>query len=351
MDIQNLVSLIALGQLTLLITVFVLRGDINRLNVTLIVLLLSIAGYLVVSNSVFGTARPFFLFLALATPYLLWLFAIELFEVPYLQRAHRYLILLLPIAIFAGENLDNSNTWQLVHQVGSLLLVGHVLLLVWLGREDDLLIRRRRFRLWFVGLVTVQVCAVLIVEAAYLGEAVPAFLEALNAAAIILLVTVLSVPLLTVDTGVLWQSAAVGKADVQPDTPEDSDSAPETQRESALARALGELMASGYYQTSGLSISQLADALGTKEHLLRVAINQELGYRNFSAFLNHYRIETAKQRLSDKAFEKTPVLTIALDLGYQSIGPFNRAFKSITGTTPTLYRRGQLKKLANSENM
>jgi AraC-like DNA-binding protein len=37
-----------------------------------------------------------------------------------------------------------------------------------------------------------------------------------------------------------------------------------------------------------------------------------------------------------------PVLTIALDAGLQSIGPFNRAFKADTGMTPTEFRRNAL---------
>jgi AraC-like DNA-binding protein len=28
-----------------------------------------------------------------------------------------------------------------------------------------------------------------------------------------------------------------------------------------------------------------------------------------------------------------------MDAGFQSLGPFNRAFKTITGVTPTEYRR------------
>jgi len=41
------------------------------------------------------------------------------------------------------------------------------------------------------------------------------------------------------------------------------------------------------------------------------------------------------------------VLTIALDLGYGSLGPFNRAFKEMTGMTPTAYREKTIP--ANSE--
>jgi AraC-like DNA-binding protein len=37
-----------------------------------------------------------------------------------------------------------------------------------------------------------------------------------------------------------------------------------------------------------------------------------------------------------------PILTIALDTGFGSIGPFNRAFKAHTGLTPSEYRRNQL---------
>jgi len=33
------------------------------------------------------------------------------------------------------------------------------------------------------------------------------------------------------------------------------------------------------------------------------------------------------------------VITIAMDAGFQSLGPFNRAFKATTGVTPSEYRR------------
>ena len=67
-----------------------------------------------------------------------------------------------------------------------------------------------------------------------------------------------------------------------------------------------------------------------------------LGFRNFTAFLNSYRVTEAKQQLGDPEQSRTPVLTIALNLGYASLGPFNRAFKAQTGMTPTEYRRRRL---------
>ena len=56
-------------------------------------------------------------------------------------------------------------------------------------------------------------------------------------------------------------------------------------------------------------------------------------------FLNGYRIADAKAALGDAGQAQVPVLTIALDAGFNSLGPFNRAFKAETGLTPTAYRR------------
>ena len=75
------------------------------------------------------------------------------------------------------------------------------------------------------------------------------------------------------------------------------------------------------------------------EYRLRRLINQRLGHRNFSSFVNGYRLAEATAALADPAQAEVPILTIALDAGFQSIGPFNRAFKAHTGMTPTAYRK------------
>jgi AraC-like DNA-binding protein len=96
------------------------------------------------------------------------------------------------------------------------------------------------------------------------------------------------------------------------------------------------------YRHEGLTIGALALRLGIPEYKLRRVINQGLGYRNFTAFLNRYRIDEAKAALADPAQAAVPVLTIAMDAGFQSLPPFNRAFKSDTGLTPSDYRRRKL---------
>jgi AraC-like DNA-binding protein len=110
-----------------------------------------------------------------------------------------------------------------------------------------------------------------------------------------------------------------------------------------LLRRLDRLMAAErIYRQEGLTIGVLAAKLELTEYRLRQVINEGLGYRNFNAFLNRYRLDEAKAALSDLSQRDVPVLTIAMDAGFQSIGPFNRAFKADTGLTPTEFRRAAL---------
>jgi AraC-like DNA-binding protein len=110
--------------------------------------------------------------------------------------------------------------------------------------------------------------------------------------------------------------------------------------EPALLRRLEQLMTvERIYRRERLTIGLLSAELGAPEYRLRQLINEGLGYRNFNAFLNHYRIGEAKAALVDPKQVEVPVLTIAMDTGFQSIGPFNRAFKAATNLTPTEFRR------------
>ena len=88
-----------------------------------------------------------------------------------------------------------------------------------------------------------------------------------------------------------------------------------------------------------LTIGRLAHDLGVPEYRLRRVINQGLGQRNFAGYLNGQRIAEARAALADPSQVDVPILTIALDAGFGSLGPFNRAFKAETGVTPSEYRR------------
>lgn len=113
--------------------------------------------------------------------------------------------------------------------------------------------------------------------------------------------------------------------------------------EDRLAQALHRLMHEDrHYRSEDLTIARLAEHLAVPEYRLRRLINQRLGHRNFNAFINGYRLAEVRGALADPAQREVPVLTIALDAGFQSIGPFNRAFKAATGLTPTEFRRQAL---------
>ncbi|MDA0281151.1 MAG: helix-turn-helix domain-containing protein [Proteobacteria bacterium] len=96
------------------------------------------------------------------------------------------------------------------------------------------------------------------------------------------------------------------------------------------------------YREAGLTISMLAKKLNLPEYRLRAFIHKKLGYRNFNAMLHKYRIEDAGDALADKDNPNVPVLTIALSVGYQSITPFNNAFRELMGVTPSEYRKREI---------
>ena len=134
----------------------------------------------------------------------------------------------------------------------------------------------------------------------------------------------------------------VGGADVFAAVPAAIEAAPQadTVADRKLVDALMRLMADErIYRHDNVTIGALATKLSIPEYRLRRLINQQLGYRNFNVFLNNHRIEEAKAALADPAQAQVPVITIAMDAGFASLGPFNRAFKATTRFTPTEYRR------------
>ncbi|MET0282242.1 MAG: helix-turn-helix domain-containing protein, partial [Steroidobacteraceae bacterium] len=92
--------------------------------------------------------------------------------------------------------------------------------------------------------------------------------------------------------------------------------------------------------------ADLARQLGVAEYKVTRTISGTLGFRNFNQMVSQVRIERARAMLARADLAHLPVLTIALDCGFGSIGPFNRAFKLETGLTPTAYRQ---RWLSNSE--
>jgi AraC-like DNA-binding protein len=203
--------------------------------------------------------------------------------------------------------------------------------------SSDLVERRRRVRVFIVG-----------ASALYGGiNAVLQILLPIGAAAEVAN-TVNSAVLAGVVAAISYAMMRVDGADLFPAAPEAApvvivpgqSAAAEAANDQKLVDALMRLMGDErIYRHDNITIGTLATKLSIPEYRLRRLINQRLGYRNFNVFLNNHRIEEAKAALSDPTQAEVPVITIAMDAGFQSLGPFNRAFKATTGVTPTEYRR------------
>ncbi len=96
------------------------------------------------------------------------------------------------------------------------------------------------------------------------------------------------------------------------------------------------------WKEEGLTIASLALRANMPETQLRRLINDCLGYRNFPSYVNAHRISAAKTRLSDPTEARVSISTIAYDIGFASLGPFNRAFKEEAGVSPSEWRRKAL---------
>lgn len=95
------------------------------------------------------------------------------------------------------------------------------------------------------------------------------------------------------------------------------------------------------YAEPDLRACDVAAKLGAPEYRISRCVSG-LGFSNFNRLINHHRIALAKSLLSDPREERS-ILDIALDCGFASTGPFNRAFKSDTGMTPRAYRTNRLR--------
>ncbi|MBN8941061.1 MAG: AraC family transcriptional regulator [Rhizobiales bacterium] len=199
----------------------------------------------------------------------------------------------------------------------------------------DLVEDRRQLRVFIVAAAALYAGLNAVLQLTMGGTAAPGFVDVANAALLAGIVTAIAFSLMRVGGDQLFPavaaSAAAGNGEPQ---------AEPASADQALIAALNRLMADDrIYRQEGLSIGVLAMKLGLPEYRLRRLINQRLGYRNFNVFLNNYRIAEAKTALADPSQAAVPVITIAMDAGFQSLGPFNRAFKATTGVTPTEYRR------------
>lgn len=86
-----------------------------------------------------------------------------------------------------------------------------------------------------------------------------------------------------------------------------------------------------------LRIGDVAARMGQPEYKVSQCISTVLGFPNFNRLINHHRIERAKRLLADPG-QGLPILEVAFECGFGSVGPFNRAFREQVGVTPREFR-------------
>jgi AraC-like DNA-binding protein len=276
-----------------------------------------------------------FVFGSALVPGAFWLFARTWFNDEVEIDMPSLLLVLLPPALFATALLvfGRTNPFFIVGMAMRVLSFGFAtagLWAAWRGRDGDLVEARRRIRalmIWAVGGFVIVVNIAEILVNTRVGPAV--------------LGTWIEIGIMLLTGGLCGMLLRVSQADLFASVRTDSEvPARELRIDTALALRLTRYMdTERAWRDDTLTIAKLATALGTQEYQLRRLINGSLGHRNFAAFLSGYRLAEVRAALSDPSQVDVPILTIALDAGFGSLGPFNRAFREAEGCTPSEFRR------------
>jgi AraC-like DNA-binding protein len=269
-----------------------------------------------------------------------WLFTRALFDDAFhLRRWHGLIWALVTAFSFVGcVWIAPSGNVRFSITMVNLIVLGFIALAI--GQTiaswpADLVERRRRVRVFIVCAAALYGGLNAALQIAVAGHRVGDLADTINAGVLACIVAAIAYAMMRVDGADLFpvaSEAAPAVIFIQPAADDVADQ--------KLVAALMRLMADErIYRQENITIGVLAGRLKIPEYRLRRLINQRLGYRNFNVFLNNHRIEEAKAALADPTQAEVPVITIAMDAGFQSLGPFNRAFKAVTGVTPTEYRR------------
>lgn len=101
------------------------------------------------------------------------------------------------------------------------------------------------------------------------------------------------------------------------------------------------IRAEGWWRQPGLSLTDVAQRLGTNESYVSRAFNQGLG-RNFNGAINAMRVDAVQAGMHDDPAAE--LLKLGLDCGFSSKASFNRVFREQTGMSPSVWRATHITK-------
>lgn len=282
---------------------------------------------------------------SLATPGLFWLFAQSWFDDDFRMRPwHIAVIAALVVGGFFANYMffTTGNSFFLLAiswRAMSIVLVVAAVVVALRGRNSDLVESRRRARLALSLMIALVILWIVLAELPLRAWPPPVGWRVMNAASLFLLAATLALTILG------WRDPALLAAPAKP-----QHEAPRAEADDSvlLLRLDADMRHERLYRQDGLTITTVAARLGVPEYRLRRAINQGLGARNFNAYLNGFRLGETRDALADPEQREVPILTIALDAGFGSLAPFNRAFRDAEGCTPTEFRTRALIELSKS---
>ena len=111
-----------------------------------------------------------------------------------------------------------------------------------------------------------------------------------------------------------------------------------TQKGNYLAKITAYVEREKPYQSSELTLAELAENVKIPAHYVSQIINEKLGV-NFLDFINGYRMTAAKKMLVDSEWSHYTIISIAYEAGFNSKSTFYSVFKKHTGMTPSAYRK------------
>jgi AraC-like DNA-binding protein len=331
----------AVGQLGLLI--FFLVKKYPSLPLAQVGLTVCLISYILltapIENHHYGSLRNILLLATDLTPFAALWFTLDKLEKNFkLREQPKWLLVLFAmwlITLFYVFLILNGRSLlhDVNHGVGIAVLLWAIYLCLF-EYMDDLDNRRRNTRLLMVAFCCFYMVGLVSFEFVYQNIRDTSIFGLTNAFIIFLLVNVISSKLISPESQVI--NSVINPQNTYEPLPAKNRSRETI--ESLQLTALNKLMIDGVFLQQELTIGKLSTMLTLPPHQLRQLINQQLGFSNFSHYLNSYRIPWVCEQLQDVSKKHLPILTLALESGYGSIAPFNRAFKAKTGKTPKQYR-------------
>lgn len=93
------------------------------------------------------------------------------------------------------------------------------------------------------------------------------------------------------------------------------------------------------YRDEDLSIDDVASRFDMSAGYVSQIISKT-SQKNFPTWVNEYRVNAAKEMLSNVEFNNYTILAIGLEAGFKSKSAFYASFKNFTGQTPSEYKKG-----------